>query len=141
MLFLGEVEVGLWRGLCEDEVEGQAGSSGLGLPGRWLGASSAGRLVCREAVAKRPWHWVTQAGAQPQPQPQLGGAMLFLGEVEVGLWRGLCEDEVEGQAGSSGLGLPGRWLGASSAGRLVCREAVAKRPWHWVTQAGAQPQP
>jgi hypothetical protein len=37
---------------------------------------------------------------------RLGGAWLFLGEVEVGLWRGL-----------PGVGLPGRWLGASGAGR------------------------
>ena len=43
---------------------GQAGSSWRG-----LGASSAGRLVCREAVAKRPCPWVTQPGPQPQPQP------------------------------------------------------------------------
>jgi hypothetical protein len=45
MLFLGEVEVGLWRGLCEDEVEGQSGSSWRWLPGRCLGASVAGGCV------------------------------------------------------------------------------------------------
>ncbi len=43
MLFLGEVEVGLWRGLCEDEVEGQAGSSWGWLPGRSLGLPGGGR--------------------------------------------------------------------------------------------------
>ncbi|MFN3176066.1 MAG: hypothetical protein ACE362_16230, partial [Phaeodactylibacter xiamenensis] len=30
-----------------------------------------------------------------------GGAGLFLGEVEVGLWRGLCEVEVESRAMAS----------------------------------------
>ncbi len=65
MLFLGEVEVGLWRGLCEDEVEGQAGSSWRWLPGWWLGGERCRSVGRQEAVAKRPWHWVTQAGAQP----------------------------------------------------------------------------
>jgi hypothetical protein len=62
------------------------------------------------------------------------GAGLFLGEVEVGLWRGLCEVEDEGQATAawvdrlrSHAGEPGLvflvWacrgggLGASGAGR------------------------
>ncbi len=129
-----------------------------------FGAGSAGAVAwgerCRsvgrqEAVAKRPWHWVTQAGAQPQPQPRRGSAGLFLGEVEVGLWRGLCEVEVEGRAMASwtdrrrspawGRGLV---FGAGSAGavawgercRSVCRqEAVAKRPCPWVTPPGPSP--
>ncbi len=59
------------------------------------------------------------------------GAGLFLGEVEVGLWRGLCEDEVEGRAMASWtdrrrspaweLGLV---FGAGSAGAVACAQIL-----------------
>ncbi len=62
MLFLGEVEVGLWRGLCEDEVEGQAGSSwawsaGAVARGRALpvGGSSGGGRKAAVALGDAAW--------------------------------------------------------------------------------------
>jgi hypothetical protein len=72
-----EVEVGLWRGLCEDEVEGRAGSSWLGAAGGGglgravpVGGSSGGGR--KAAVAQEDAGWsLTSASVRVQPKVSL----------------------------------------------------------------------
>ena len=95
MLFLGEVEVGLWRGLCEDEVESRAmaswtdrrrspawgrglvfraGSSGAVASGRAVpvGGSSGGGRKAAVALGDAGWSsTLTSTSASVRVQPKV----------------------------------------------------------------------